>query len=139
MDDKEESIETYLRRPDWTPGYPVRLCNGEQFHLEIPRFRSHAEYADGKFSRVTLTQFGDEWEDHFAAVQAVFEGTGTDYLTHLTWLLDRMLESRYIDERREYYRDIFYWDNEVGDNHEVFFDVWNLVRGVAPKKPIPDG
>jgi hypothetical protein len=135
-----DSLEVSLRAATWKAGFPVRLCNGEVFHFEPPSILGFYPTFDGtgNVGRKLTIHLGREFEECLESAEEAAR-QGGDVWPYVAWMADRMLtHANYRPEIRDHYREILYFDPK-GENKKIWFDVYDIARGVDPKGRTSDG
>jgi hypothetical protein len=133
-----DRIEESLRRPEWRPGAPITLLNGEVFQFRMPIIRVwRGPDESGTWRQFSGTDFGEEYDNTLNECESLaFERK--DIFEHIFYFADRMLVMNYKDEIRNHYKHILYFTPEEPVK-KVWWSIYDLARGVDPKGRISTG
>jgi hypothetical protein len=125
-------IEESMRRPDWQPGIPLTLLNGEEFHFRPPVVRIWRQYEPGgSFLYENRTDLGTEYDVRLNDAESL-QVQGKNIFDHIYHFADSMLMRNYREELRQHYGEILYFTNEQ-PVVDMWWKIYDLARGMVPK------
>lgn len=127
------TIEQSLRRPDWQPGAPLPLLNGETFHFRPPIVRMWRQYEPGgTYVYRTRTDLGQEYDQRLNESERLFVENKNIY-DSIYHFADAMLIRNYTEEIRGHYDEILYFS--TADSVKALWGkIYDLARGIDPKE-----
>jgi hypothetical protein len=133
-----DRIEEGLRRPDWRPGAPLTLLNGEVFHFRPPTIRIwRGPDESGAWRQFVGTDFGEEFDDAINECESLTQQR-QDIFEYIFYFADAMLTRNYREEIRNHYKHILYFTSEEHVK-KVWWAIFDLARGIDPKERISGG
>jgi hypothetical protein len=125
-------IEETMRRPDWQPGIPLTLLNGEEFHFRPPVVRIWRQYEPGgEFIYQNRTDMGPIYDAKLNDAESQ-QVQGKNIFDHIYTFADTMLMRNYQQQLRQYYDEILYFTNEKAVV-DIWWRIYDLARGMVPK------
>jgi hypothetical protein len=131
-------LEESLRRPDWQPGAPLVLLNGETFHFRPPVVRLWRKYGpDGSFAYDNRTDLGLEYDVKLRDAETL-HAEKKNIFGHIYDFADTMLTRNYREEIRDHYEEILYYSHDEKVKN-LWWKIYDLGRGMDPKGVISIG
>jgi hypothetical protein len=126
--------EKMLRRPDWKPGVPVVLGDGQTWELRKPRVRWYPERADAKIKVLASGshEFGPESDELLGVYFGDVESMTWDFPTARFELAIRLLEANY-SVTNEHFRELLYFERDDPGNEEMWKSIGAIFAGSVPK------
>lgn len=135
-----QEIEQSLRRDGFTPGVPIRLFDGADWHFVGPRMLMYPQWSDGDLVLCNGTDYGPEWDRRFLEVAAAFESREfAGAFGRILWFAATMLERNYRPEIRDHYERILRFDINDKSHINVFLTIWSVAGPPDPKVAFSGG
>jgi hypothetical protein len=128
--------ETALRRPEFAPGVPVRLGDGQTWEMRRPRIRWYAQRKTGKARSVaTSHELGPESDDIFGVFFDDTVSADWDFPSARFELAIRLLEGNY-SLTDEHYRELLWYEPGNPESKDMWDAISSVIAGATPK-PTP--
>ena len=125
--------EKALRRPDWLPGVPVKLGDGQIWELRKPRIRWYPQIAgDAVTTRGSSPDLGPECDELLGVFFGDFESDTIDFPSARFHLAIRLLCANY-DVGNEHLRELLFVEQDDESNRGMWSDICRRDRRPLPK------
>ena len=130
--------EQKLRRPDWKPGVPVKLGDGQVWELRKPRVRwVPVRQPDGAMkTRATAHELGPECDQLVGVIFGDLESERFTFADARFELLCRLLTVNYHLTDKDLQELLYLNEEEDAANKEMWINLGAVAAGRSPK-PTP--
>jgi hypothetical protein len=131
--------EKARRRPEWTEGVPVTLCDGQTWHFRKPRVRWRpVKQSDGMMkTKARSAELGPEADELLGVIFADVDSPRFTFSDARFEMLSRLLLANY-DLTDEDFAELVYLREDGDEAHrEMWRELSALVAGQGSPKPTP--
>lgn len=123
--------EHALRQPEWKPGNPVKLADGQTWHIRKPRLRLHPVFV-GQDAAIQTSLFGPELDPLVEIISGVAEVDAHIWISARFTIVAKLLRENYELADADLF-DLLVIDSEDEANREMWKVLTGIARGEGPK------